>query len=157
MNPLIEKYEEIYGEKKEEVVEEKTGMARLKEVVASAQYRGTMGNDVITLGTDCHGLGTITCGDTVIPTAQKMPGGGINLTGDYLSVSTCDAFNVLTSSQKTHTVPNQTSVEQQFNKVLDDISKGKAVVSSINAEIDQSFTGFGGQIRYTIEVVGTYP
>jgi len=37
MNPLIEKYEEIYGEKKEEVVEEKTGMARLKEVVGKAQ------------------------------------------------------------------------------------------------------------------------
>jgi hypothetical protein len=130
MNPLIEKYEEIYGEKKEEVVEEKTGMARLKEVVASAQYRGTMGNDVISLGGN---------------------------SGDYLSVSTCDSFNVLTSSQKTYTVPNQTAVEHQFNKVLDDISKGKAVVSSINAEIDQSFTGFGGQIRYTVEVVGTYP
>jgi hypothetical protein len=148
-NPLLEKYEEIYGEKKvvPPVVEEKLRpLAKLKEVVASAQYRGTMGNDIISLG-----------GDTVIPTAQKMPDGGINLTGDYLSISTCDSFNVLTSSQKTYTVPNQTAVEQQFNKVLDDISKGKAVVSSINAEIDQSFTGFGGQIRYTVEIVGTYP
>lgn len=145
MNPLIEKYEEIYGEKKE-VPEEKTGMEQLKRVVARAQSTGTMGNDITSLG-----------GDTVIPTAQKMPGGGINLTGDYLSVSTCDSLNVLTSSQKTYTVPNQTSVEQQFNKVLDDISKGKAVVSSINAKIEQSFTGFGGQIRYTVEIVGTYP
>jgi hypothetical protein len=158
MNPLIEKYEEIYGKKEEEApVEKKSGMERLKEVVAKAQSSGTMGDDVITLGTDCHGLGTITCGDTVIPTAQKMPGGGINLTGGYLSVSSCDSFNVLTTSQKTYTLPNETSVEQGFNKVLDDLSRGKAVVSSINAEIDQSFTGFGGQIRYTVEIVGTYP
>ena len=159
MNPLIEKYEEIYGEKKAvpPVAEEKSGMERLKEVVAKAQSSGMMGNDVITLGTDCHGIGTIACGDTVIPTAQKMPGGGINLTGDYLSVSSCDAFNVLTSSKKTYTVSNETSAEQGFNKVLDDLSRGKAVVSSINAEIDQSFTGFGGQIRYTVEIVGTYP
>jgi hypothetical protein len=127
MNPLIEKYEEIYGEKKVvppvvPVVEEKLRpLAKLKEVVASAQYRGTING----------------C--------------------DYLSVSTCDSFNVLTSSQKTYTVPNQTSAEQGFNKVLDDLSKGKAVVSSINAEIDQSFTGFGGQIRYTVEIVGRYP
>lgn len=144
MNPLIEKYEEIYGAKKEvpPVAEEKLRpLAKLKEVVASAQYRGTMGNDVISLGGN-GGVGAISFTD---------PG------NDYLSVSTCDSFNVLTSSQKTYTVPNQTSVEQQFNKVLDDISKGKAVVSSINAEMDQSFTGFGGQIRYTIEVVGTYP
>ena len=161
MNPLIEKYEEIYGEKKvvPPVAEEKTGMERLKEVVAKAQSSGGMGNDIISLGGNGGngGMGAITCGDTVIPTAQKMPGGGINLTGDYLSVSTCDAFNVLTSSKKTYTVSNETSVEQGFNKVLDDLSKGKAVVSSINAEIDQSFTGFGGQIRYTVEIVGTYP
>ena len=140
-NPLIEKYEEIYGEKKEEVVEEKTGMARLKEVVAKAQSSGMMGNDVISLGGN-GGAGAI---------SFTNPG------NDYLSVSTCDSFNVLTSSQKTYTVPNQTSVEQGFNKVLDDLSRGKAVVSSINAEIDQSFTGFGGQIRYTVEIVGTYP
>ena len=137
MNPLIEKYEEIYGEKKEEVVAPDSP-------------------DVISLG-----------GDTVIPTAQRMPGGGINLTGAYidtstlmansLTMSTCNAINTLTSSQKTYTVPNETSVEQQFNKVLADVSASKATVASISAEIDQSFTGFGGQIRYTVEIVGRYP
>jgi hypothetical protein len=146
MNPLIEKYEEIYGEKKvvPPVAEEKTGMERLKEVVAKAQSSGTMGNDVITLGGNGGngGMGAITF---------TNPG------NDYLSVSSCDSFNVLTSSKKTYTVSNQTSAEQGFNKVLDDLSKGKAVVSSINAEIDQSFTGFGGQIVYSIEIVGTYP
>lgn len=167
MNPLIEKYEEMYGEKKvvPPVTEEKTGMERLKEVVAKAQSSGmmastpsrVMGNDVITLGADCHGLGTISLGgNTVIPTAQ-VTDSGINLTGDYISVSSCDSFNVLTTSQKTYTLPNQTSAEQQFNKVLDDLSRSKAAVSSIHSQIDQSFTGFGGQIVYSIEIVGTYP
>ena len=147
MNPLIEKYEEIYGEKKAvpPVAEEKSGMERLKEVVAKAQSSGTMGNDVITLGGN-GGVGAI---------------GFTNPDNNYLSVSTCnslnDSLNVLTTSQKTYTVPNETSAEQGFNKVLDDLSRGKAAVSSINAEIDQSFTGFGGQIRYTVEIVGTYP
>jgi hypothetical protein len=40
---------------------------------------------------------------------------------------------------------------------MNDVAKGKAVLSSISSEIDKSFTGFGGQIRYTIEVVGNYP
>ena len=134
MNPLIEKYEEIYGEKKEEVA----------------------APDVTSLG-----------GDTVIPTAKKMPGGGINLTGAYIDTSaliansftmpTCNAFNTLTSSQKTYTLPNQTSAEQQFCKVMDNVANGKAIVASISAEIDRSFTGFGGQIRYTVEIVGRYP
>lgn len=143
MNPLIEKYEEIYGEKKvvPPVAEEKSGMERLKEVVAKAQSSGTMGDDVISLGGN-GGMGAI---------SFTNPG------NDYLSVSTCDSLNILTSSKKTYTVSNETSAEQGFNKVLDDLSRGKAVVSSINAAVDTSFTGFGGQIRYTVEIVGTYP
>lgn len=143
MNPLIEKYEEIYGEKKvvPPVAEEKSGMERLKEVVAKAQSSGTMGGDVITLGGN-GGMGAI---------SFTNPG------NDYLSVSTCDSLNILATSQKTYTLPNQTSAEQAFNKVLNDLSRGRATVSSINAEIDSSFTGFGGQIVYSVEIVGTYP
>jgi hypothetical protein len=40
---------------------------------------------------------------------------------------------------------------------MDDVAKGKATLSSISAEVDPTFTGFGGQIRYTIEIVGRYP
>lgn len=148
MNPLIEKFEEVYGKKPKE--------GGLIEQLAEEQLGAAGSPDVISLG-----------GDTVIPTAQRMPGGGINLTGDYIdsssfisngfTVSSCNALNTLTSSQKTYTVPNQTSVEQQFNKVLDNVANNKATVASINAEIDQSFTGFGGQIRYTVEIIGTYP
>ena len=139
MNPLIEKYEEVYGKKPKE-----GGMIE--------QLAGAEGQDVISFG-----------GDTVIPTAQKMPGGGINLTGDYIDSG---AFNRMTISSFTPTIsthkrgfeiPNQTPVEQQFCKVMQNVADGKATVSAISADIDQSFTGFGGQIRYTVEIIGTYP
>lgn len=147
MNPLIEKFEEVYGKKPRE--------GGLIEQLAEADDSP----DMISLG-----------GDTVIPTAQKLPGGGINLTGDYIDSSvlnlnpayisngiTCVNPNTLTSYTKTVQVPHQTPAEQQFFKVLEDVGKGRATVSAISADIDQSFTGFGGQIRYTVEIVGTYP
>ena len=146
MNPLIEKYEEVYGKKPVE-----GGMVE--------QIAALDSPDVISLG-----------GDTVIPTAQKMPGGGINLTGDYIDSSVLNLnpayisngitsinANTFTSNTKSFCLPNQTSVEQQFNKVLDDVAHSRATVAGISAEIDQSFTGFGGQIRYTVEIIGRYP
>jgi len=146
MNPLIEKYEEVYGKKPVE-----GGMVE--------QIAALDSPDVISLG-----------GDTVIPTAQKMPGGGINLTGDYIDSSVLNLnpayisngitsinANTFTSNTKSFCLPNQTSVEQQFNKVLEDVAHSRATVAGISAEIDQSFTGFGGQIRYTVEIIGRYP
>ncbi len=146
MNPLIEKFEEVYGKKP-------------KEGGLIEQLAGAEGQDVISFG-----------GDTVIPTAQKMPGGGINLTGDYIDSSVLNLnpayisngitsinANTFTSNTKSFCLPNQTSVEQQFNKVLEDVAHSRATVAGISAEIDQSFTGFGGQIRYTVEIIGRYP
>lgn len=141
MNPLIEKFEEVYGKKP-------------KEGGLIEQLAGEDIPDVISLG-----------GDTVIPTAQRMPGGGINLTGDYIDSSafvsnrmTLSSFTPTISAHKRgFEISNQTPVEQQFCKVMDNLANGKATVVSINAEIDQSFTGFGGQIKYTVEIIGTYP
>ena len=142
MNPLIEKYEEVYGKKPVE-----GGMVE--------QIAALDSPDVISFG-----------GDTVIPTAQ-VTSTGINLTGDYITPSafisngiTCinqNTINTLSTYTRTVQVPHQTPVEQQFFKVLEDVSKGKATVAGLSSEIDQSFTGFGGQIRYTVEIVGTYP
>ena len=135
MNPLIEKYEEIYGEKKEEVI------------------TGADSPDVISFG-----------GDTVIPTAQRMPGGGINLTGDYIDsgafISNGFTISSVTNpllNKKSVTIPSFTEVDKQFGKVLDDLSTNKAVVESIKSDICQSEIGFGVQVRYTVEIVGTYP
>ena len=144
MNPLIEKYEEVYGKKPVE--------GGLIEQIAGADNPDT-----------------IKVGDTVIPTAQVTPN-GINLTGDYIDSSvlnlnpayisngiTCVNTNTLTTYNRTVQVPHVTPVEQQFFKVLEDVGKGRATVSAISADIDKTFTGFGGQIRYTVEIVGTYP
>ena len=161
MNPLIEKFEEIYGKKPVEggLIDELAKQDEPPTVYIGTGITGGEGNDVISLG-----------GDTVIPTAQKLPGGGINLTGDYIDSSvlnlnpayisngiTCVNTNTLTTYNRTVQVPHVTPVEQQFFKVLEDVGKGRATVSAISADIDKTFTGFGGQIRYTVEIVGTYP
>ena len=158
MNPLIEKFEEVYGKKPKEgglidKLADDPGMEKLKEVVSRAM--STSRNDVISFGDN----------DTVIPTAQKMPGGGINLTGDYIDSSVLNLNQAYVgtsiiggnSYNRSVAVPHNTPVEQQFFKVLEDLGRGKATVAGISAEVDQSFTGFGGQIRYTVEIVGTYP
>lgn len=132
MNPLIDKFEELYGEKpepKEETVEETT-----KEPES----------------------------EFVIPTAQVTPT-GINLTGAYVTPSalisntTISSYTTLSGYKRGFEIPNQTPVEQQFCKVMQNVADGKATVSSISADIDTAFTGFGGQIRYTVEIVGKYP
>ncbi len=173
-NPLIEKFEEIYGEKKEEeVIEEKSGMDKLKEVVSNAMNRGLpsgMSEDTIilnpnngfastnfgypsvkqtglTIGNACE----TNSGDFVIPTAT-VNNGAINMNGGYISPST-----LTKTTPNTFLLPQTTGVERQMCKVMDDVAKGKAVVSEIKSEIDPSFKGFGGQIRYTIEIVATYP
>lgn len=132
-NPLLEKYDEIYGEKPEPKEEPKEETTKEPE------------------------------SEFVIPTAQ-VTSTGINLTGGYVMPSALISngtsiigSNSLTSYTRAVSVPHQTAVEHQFFKVLEDVSRGKATVSAISADIDQSFTGFGGQIRYTVEIVGTYP
>ena len=134
-NPLLDTFDELYGVPKEETPEE----------------TNTESNDF------------------VIPTAQVTPN-GINLTGDYINASsvlnlnqayvsngiTCNTINTLTYT-KNYAIPHSTPVEQQFCKVMDNVAQGKATIASISADIDQTFTGFGGQIRYTVEIIGKYP
>ena len=148
MNPLIEKYEEVYGKKPVE--------GGLIEQIAGADSPDT-----------------IKVGDTVIPTAQVTPN-GINLTGDYIDTGsvlnlnpayitngiTCvnsNAFSSMPCYTKSFTIPYSTEVEKQFGKVMEDVGKSRATVTAISAQIDPTFTGFGGQIKYTVEIVGTYP
>ena len=75
--------------------------------------------------------------------------------GSYISPSTL--ISSTSHTPNTFSLPQTTEMDKQLCKVMDDVAKRKAVLSSISAEVDRSFTGFGGQIRYTIEVVGTYP
>jgi len=178
-NPLLDKYEEIYGEKKEEeVVEETLLNDKLEE---AKKYFGThllggMGEDILTLGGDtitlnpAHsnpgltingGSEIMDSGAFVIP-AATVNNGAITMDGSYIKP------NALISNGKTITSVNpaptyfafdapKTEVEKHFHKVLENIANGKAVVSDIRADVDASFTGFGGQIKYTIGIVGKYP
>ena len=132
-NPLLDKFEELYGEKPEtveEVTEETT-----EEVQEENSY--------------------------VIPTAQ-LTNTGITLTGNYVTPNNLLVSNGITSStigtyHRNVTIPYQTNIEQQFHKVMEDVARGKGVITEIKAEIDPTFTGFGGQIRYTVEILAHYP
>ena len=169
-NPLLEKFEEIYGEKKEEVVEEKK-LEIPADYGASKYFTPTIGgmaDDVITMGggltSDINtqpsslsiagGSEVTNLGGYVIPTAT-VSNGTMNMNGDYISadkvinknrISTCFAFD-----------PPKTETEKHFLKVLEEVANGRAVVSDIRADVDASFTGFGGQIKYSIGIVGKYP
>jgi hypothetical protein len=133
-NPLLDKFEELYGEKPEtveEVAEETT------EEVQEEQDQ------------------------FVIPTAQ-LTNTGICLTGNYVHPNSLLVSNGITSStigtyHRNVSIPYQTNIEQQFHKVMEDVARGKGTITEIKAEIDSTFTGFGGQIRYTVEIVAHYP
>jgi hypothetical protein len=171
-NPLLEKFKEIYGEKKEEVVEEKK--LEIPEDYGSSKYfspiTGGMADDVITMGgglttligtqppsLTINGGQEITGGDYVIPTAT-VNNGAMTMNGSYISPST------LINSKPINRVPTcfafdapKTEMEKHFLKVLEEVANGRAVVSDIRADVDASFTGFGGQIKYSIGIVGKYP
>lgn len=168
-NPLLDKYEEIYGEKKEEVVEEKK--LEIPADYGSAKYftpiTGGMADDILTLNppkpalTINGGSEIMDSGAFVIP-AATVNNGAISMDGSYFKP------DALISNGKTISSVNRaptcfafdapkTEMEKHFLKVLEDVANGKAVVSDIRADVDASFTGFGGQIKYTIGIVGKYP
>lgn len=133
-NPLLDKFAEVYGEKletTEEIIKETT------EEVQEEQDQ------------------------FVIPTAQVTPT-GISLTGNYVTPNNLLVSNGITTStigtyHRNVTIPYQTNIEQQFHKVMEDVARGKGTITEIKAEIDPTFTGFGGQIKYTVEIVAHYP
>jgi len=118
MNPLIEKYEEIYGDKKEDTL-----------------IMGSGGQDTIHFSPP-------------FPSANSP---------DIFSLGGIDTITTALPLKKQFSIPHTTLQEQQFCRVMEDMENGKAKVTSISAEIDSSFNGFGGQIKYTVEITGTYP
>jgi hypothetical protein len=175
-NPLLDTFDEMYGEKTEEevveeVVEDKED--ELREELKSkldALHSGAFTTAIT--NAPMHGQLTFNAStnelsvyngltDQVIPTAT-VSNGRMSMNGDYIKADalisngtnipsinpapTCFAFDA-----------PKTEMEKHFLKVLEDLANKKSVLSSIRADIDASFTGFGGQIRYSIEIVGTYP
>jgi hypothetical protein len=79
--------------------------------------------------------------------------------GSYIRPNALISNGTTVSSHTPNTfmLPQNTQMDKHLCKVMDDLAKGKAVLSAISAEVDPAFTGFGGQIRYSIEIVGRYP
>ena len=149
-NPLLDMYEEVYGEKKEEVIEEPEIPQDTHSWVNDAIISSINTNPTFSI----NGGQELTNTDTIfIPTAT-VNNGNMIMNGSYISPSTLISS---TSTSNAIRLPQLTEMDKQLCKVMNDVEEGKAVLSSISAEVDTSFVGFGGQIRYTIEVVGTYP
>ena len=167
-NPLIDKYEEIYGEKKEEeVVEEKKpplSIKEMKERYTSSGLPGGMGDDILTLNPDHNkplltingGQEILDSGAFVIP-AATVSNGAMHMDGSYISPSTLMGTTITSQTQNTFIIPNNGVKDEMLCKVLKDLESGKATVYNISSQVDKSFTGFGGQICYSIEIVSTYP
>ena len=171
-NPLLDTFDEMYGEKKEEVVEEvvEDREEKLREelrkkldalhsgafttAITNAPVHGQLSFNAATNELSVYNGLT----DQVIPTAT-VSNGRMSMNGDYIKADALISNGTSISSivPNNFCFPNTTQMDQQFCKVMKEVADRKATVSELKAEIDTSFTGFGGQIRYTIEVVGTYP
>jgi hypothetical protein len=167
-NPLLDTFDEMYGEKKEEVVEDREEELREElSVKMDALHSGAF--SISSANYPMHGQLTFNAAtnelsvhngltNQVIPTAT-VSSGKISMNGDYIKADALisNSTSISTVVPNNFCFPNTTQMDQQFCKVMRDVADRKATVSELKAEIDTSFTGFGGQIRYTIEIVGRYP
>jgi hypothetical protein len=171
-NPLLDTFDEMYGEKKEEIVEEvvedkedelreelKSKLSALHSgafttAITNAPIHGQLSFNAATNELSVYNGLT----DQVIPTAT-VSNGRMSMNGDYIKADALISNGTSVSSvvPNNFCFPNTTQMDQQFCKVMKEVADRKATVSELKAEIDTSFTGFGGQIRYSIEIVGTYP
>jgi len=172
INPLLDTFEEMYGEKKEEVVEEvvedneeklREELRKRKDALHSGAFTAGITNvplhGQLTFNASTNELSVYNgLTDQVIPTAT-VSNGRMSINGDYIKADARISNGTSVSSvvPNNFCFPNTTQMDQQFCKVMKEVADRKATVSELKAEIDTSFTGFGGQIRYSIEIVGTYP
>jgi hypothetical protein len=178
-NPLLDKFEELYGKSKVETEEEtkEEPVDKRAEVLKKAEYDfdEILGNHTpftpsgIGIGISAatpsaqgalsiSGANEVSIFDgsdnIVIPTGT-VSNGTLAMNGSYITASNVVSHSQI--SENTFTIPNNTPEEKLFCKVMKDVADRKGIVSSVSAEIDSVYTGFGGQIRYTIEIVGRYP
>ena len=94
-------------------------------------------------------------GAFVIP-AATVTNTGLHMDGSYVSPNTIIG-SITKTTQNIFTIPNNGVKDEMLCKVLKDVESGKATVYNISSQVDKSYTGFGGQICYSIEIVSTYP
>jgi hypothetical protein len=172
-NPLLDKFDEIYGKSKVETEEEtkEEPVDKRKEILEEAEEefdRIIGGNIPFTIsntpinsisapakGTlSINGGGELTVFDgsnnVVIPTGT-VSNGSLHMDGSWVTPNTITSHVV---KHKMFTMDPQNEMEEQFCRVLRDVTDKRATVASLNIQSDPIM---GGRITYTIEIIGNYP
>lgn len=172
-NPLLDKFDEIYGKSKVETEEEtkEEPVDKRKEILEEAEEEFdrimgsnipfTVSNTPITSpaptakGTlSINGGGELTVFDgsnnVVIPTGT-VSNGSLHMDGSWVTPNTITSHVV---KQKMFTIDPQNEIEEQFCRILRDVTDKRAVVSSVTVQAD---LGKSGRLNYSIEITGTYP
>jgi hypothetical protein len=170
-NPLLDKFDEIYGKSKVETTEETTEepVDKRKEILEEAEEEFdriigsnipyTISNTPITgfappaKGTlSINGGGELTVfdgsNDVVIPTGT-VSNGSLHMDGSWVTPNTITSHVV---KQKMFTIDPQNEIEEQFCRILRDVTDKRAIVTGLTVNSDG-----GGRLNYSIEIQGTYP
>jgi hypothetical protein len=172
-NPLLDKFDEIYGKPKEETEEEtkEEPVDKREEVLKKAEYDfdEILGKTTIPKSSQVgitastfplpakgtlsiNGGGELTVFDgsnnVVIPTGT-VSNGSLHMDGSWVTPNTITSHVV---KQKMFTIDPQNEIEEQFCRVLRDVTDKRAIVTGLTVNYDG-----GGRLIYSIEIHGTYP
>jgi hypothetical protein len=170
-NPLLDKFEELYGKSKVETEEEtkEEPVDKRSEVLKKAEYdfdeilgshtpftTSSIGISAVTpppQGTlSINGGGEITVfdgsNDVVIPTGT-VSNGYLHMDGSYVTANTITSHVV---KHKMFAIDPQNEIEEQFCRVLRDVTDKRAIITGLTVNSDG-----GARLTYSIEIQGTYP
>ena len=172
-NPLLDKFEELYGKPKVETEEEteEEPVDKRSEVLKKAEYDfdEILGNHTpftpsgIGIGISAvtpppqgtlsiNGGGEITVfdgnKDLVIPTGT-VSNGSLHMDGSWVSPNTITSHVV---KHKMFAIDPQNEIEEQFCRVLRDVTDKRAIITGLTVNSDG-----GARLTYSIEIQGTYP
>ncbi len=170
-NPLLDKFDEIYGKSKVETTEETTEepVDKRKEILEEAEEEfdrilsshtpfTTSSIGITAVNTPAKGTLSINGGgeltvfdgnnDVVIPTGT-VSNGSLHMDGSWVSPSTITSHIV---KHKMFTIDPQNEIEEQFCRVFRDVTDKRATITGLTVNSDG-----GGRLVYSIEIQGTYP
>jgi hypothetical protein len=170
-NPLLDKFDEIYGKSKVETEEEtkEEPVDKRKEILEEAEEEfdriigshtpfTTSSIGITAVNTPAKGTLSINGGgeltvfdgsnDVVIPTGT-VNNGCLHMDGSWVTPNTITSHVV---KHKMFTIDPQNEIEEQFCRVLRDVTDKRATITGLTVNSDG-----GGRLNYSIEIIGTYP
>jgi hypothetical protein len=170
-NPLLDKFDEIYGKSKVETEEEtkEEPVDKRKEILEEAEEEfdriigsytpfttssiGITPVNPTAKGTlSINGGGELTVfdgsNDVVIPTGT-VSNGSLHMNDSYVTANTLTSHVV---KHKMFAIDPQNELEEQFCRILRDVTDKRAIVTGLTVNSDG-----GGRLNYSIEITGTYP